>query len=152
LIGADGKQVGVVSKDEALSMADDLKLDLVEISPNADPPVCKIMDYNKYVFQNNKRSTASKNKQKRVHIKKLRVRPGIEEGDYQVKLRNLTRFLKDGDKVEISVRFKGREMSHKELGLELIQRIRSDLQEHAEVEREPQLQDRQLIMILVPKK
>lgn len=152
MIGADGKQVGVVSKDEALSMADDLKLDLVEISPNADPPVCKIMDYNKYVFQNNKRSTASKNKQKRVHIKKLRVRPGIEEGDYQVKLRNLTRFLKDGDKVEISVRFKGREMSHKELGLELIQRIRSDLQEHAEVEREPQLQDRQLIMILVPKK
>ena len=152
LIDEAGEQLGIVAKEQALQGAFDADLDLVEIAPNANPPVCKIMNYGKYLFQENKKLAASKKKQKRIHVKKLRIRPGIEEGDYQVKLRNLIRFLENEDKVEISLRFRGREVTHKEIGLQLLQRMQLDLESYAEVEREPQLQDRQLMMVLVPKK
>lgn len=152
LVDEDGGQLGIKSRDEALQLAMDAALDLVEVSPNADPPVCKIMDYNKHLYQLNKKQVLAKKKQRRIQVKKLRVRPTIEEGDYQVKLRNLTRFLQEGDKVEISLRFRGREMMHSELGIELLQRIKQDLLEYADVEREPRLEGRQVMMVLAPKK
>lgn len=152
LIGEEGEQIGVVSIREALAKAAEVDLDLVEIVPAANPPVCKIMNHGKYLFQLNKKQSQGKKKQKQ-QVKKLRIRPGIEEGDYQVKLRNLTRFLTEGDRVEITLRFRGREMMHKELGLQLMRRICSDLTEHADVEREPKFEGhQQVMMILVPKK
>lgn len=127
-------------------------MDLVEISPNADPPVCKVMDYGKYSFELNKKLQAAKKKQKQIQIKEIKFRPGTEEGDYQVKLRNLTKFLNDGDKTKITVRFKGREMSHRELGMDLLKRIETDLEEIAAVEQFPKLEGRQMIMVMGPKK
>ena len=142
-----------MSLQEAFQKAAEVSLDLVEISPNADPPVCKIMDHGKYIFLASKKKTASKKKQKRTHVKHIRLRPGIEEGDYQVKLRNLMRFLEEGDKVEISLRFRGREMTHKELGMKVLQRVQSDVQDYADIERAPVFEGgKQIIMILVPKK
>jgi len=135
-----------------LEKAAAVSLDLVEISPNADPVVCKIMDYGKFIFNTQKKQTASKKKQKRTQIKKLRLRPGIEEGDYQVKLRNLTRFLDDGCKVEISLRFRGREMAHQDVAMTLMKRLSEDLKEIADIEREPTLESRQIFMVLAPKK
>jgi len=152
LIGAEGEQVGVVSVTEALQKAYDADLDLVEISPNADPPVCKIMDYGKYQFEQSKKLQAAKKKQKQIQIKEIKFRPGTEEGDYQVKLRNLTKFLNDGDKTKITVRFKGREMSHRELGMDLLKRIEADLEEIAAVEQFPKLEGRQMVMVMGPKK
>jgi translation initiation factor IF-3 len=127
-------------------------MDLVEISPNADPPVCKVMDYGKYSFELNKKLQAAKKKQKQIQIKEIKFRPGTEEGDYQVKLRNLMKFLNEGDKTKITVRFKGREMSHRELGMDLLKRIETDLEEVAAVEQFPKLEGRQMIMIMGPKK
>ena len=127
-------------------------MDLVEISPNADPPVCKVMDYGKYSFELNKKLQAAKKKQKQIQIKEIKFRPGTEEGDYQVKLRNLTKFLNEGDKTKITVRFKGREMSHRELGMDLLKRIETDLEEIAAVEQFPKLEGRQMIMVMGPKK
>jgi translation initiation factor IF-3 len=127
-------------------------MDLVEISPNADPPVCKVMDYGKYSFELNKKLQAAKKKQKQIQIKEIKFRPGTEEGDYQVKLRNLIKFLNDGDKTKITVRFKGREMSHRELGMDLLKRIETDLEEVAAVEQFPKLEGRQMIMVMGPKK
>jgi len=127
-------------------------MDLVEISPNADPPVCKVMDYGKYSFELNKKLQAAKKKQKQIQIKEIKFRPGTEEGDYQVKLRNLIKFLNEGDKTKITVRFKGREMSHRELGMDLLKRIETDLEEVAAVEQFPKLEGRQMIMIMGPKK
>lgn len=127
-------------------------MDLVEISPNADPPVCKVMDYGKYQFELNKKLQAAKKKQKQIQIKEIKFRPGTEEGDYQVKLRNLMKFLNDGDKTKITVRFKGREMSHRELGMDLLKRIETDLEELAAVEQFPKLEGRQMIMVMGPKK
>ena len=152
MIDEEGGQAGIVSREEALQRAMEAGLDLVEISPNAEPPVCKIMDHGKFLFQQNKKLTQAKKKQKRIQVKKLRIRPTIETGDYQVKLRNLIRFIQDGDKVEISLRFRGREMTHKEIGLELLQRLKLDASEVADIEREPTFEGRQMIMILVPKK
>jgi len=152
LIGAEGEQVGVVSITEALQTAYDANLDLVEISPNADPPVCKIMDYGKYQFEQNKKLQAAKKKQKQIQIKEIKFRPGTEEGDYQVKLRNLSKFLNDGDKTKITVRFKGRELSHRELGMDLLKRIEADLDEIAAVEQFPKLEGRQMVMVMGPKK
>jgi translation initiation factor IF-3 len=152
LIGADGTQIGVVSVQDALREATSASLDLVEISPNADPPVCKIMDYSKHIFQLRKKQGAAKKKQKRVQVKKLRIGLSIEEGDYQVKLRNLIRFLQDGDKVEINLRFRGREIAHKELGMQLLQRLQADVAEYADIEREPKFEGRQMMMVVVPKK
>ncbi len=152
MIDEEGGQAGIVSREEALQRAMEAGLDLVEISPNAEPPVCKIMDHGKFLFQQNKKLTQAKKKQKRIQVKKLRIRPTIETGDYQVKLRNLIRFIQEGDKVEISLRFRGREMTHKEIGLELLQRLKLDASEVADIEREPTFEGRQMIMILVPKK
>ncbi|PPD35482.1 MAG: translation initiation factor IF-3 [Methylomonas sp.] len=152
LIGAEGEQVGVVSINEALQLAYDANMDLVEISPNADPPVCKVMDYGKYQFELNKKLQAAKKKQKQIQIKEIKFRPGTEEGDYQVKLRNLIKFLNEGDKTKITVRFKGRELSHRELGMDLLKRIETDLEEVALVEQFPKLEGRQMVMVMGPKK
>ena len=152
LINEDGSQAGIVSREEALQIAKDAGIDLVEISPNAEPPVCKIMDHGKFIFQQTKKLAQAKKKQKRTQVKKIRIRPMIEEGDYQVKLRNLIRFIEDGDKVEISLRFKGREMMHKELGMTLLKRLKTDAGEYADVEREPVFEGRQMFVVLIPKK
>ncbi|TPQ26548.1 translation initiation factor IF-3 [Methylomonas sp. EFPC3] len=152
VIGAEGEQVGVVSINEALQLAYDANLDLVEISPNADPPVCKIMDFGKYQFEQNKKLQAAKKKQKQIQIKEIKFRPGTEEGDYQVKLRSLIKFLNEGDKTKITVRFKGRELTHRELGMDLLKRIETDLEELAAVEQFPKLEGRQMVMVMGPKK
>ncbi len=127
-------------------------LDLVEIVPNAEPPVCRIMDYGKFVFEQKKQKQAAKKKQKQVQIKEIKFRPGTGEGDYQVKLRNLIRFLKDGDKTKVTMRFRGREHAHRELGLELLRRVEADLAEYGEVEQQPQMEGRQMVMVLRPLK
>ena len=152
LIDVDGKQVGIVSIEEALRAADAAKLDLVEIVPNVEPPVCRIMDYGKFVFEAKKQKQAAKKKQKQVQIKEIKFRPGTDIGDYQVKLRNLIRFLNDGDKTKVTMRFRGREHAHRELGLEVLKRIESDLAELGQVEQHPQMEGRQMVMVLAPKK
>lgn len=152
LIDADGKQLGIVSTREAKQIAFDADLDLVEISPAADPPVCRVMDYGKYRFEQSKKLAAAKKKQKQIHVKEVKFRPGTDDGDYQVKLRNLMRFLADGDKAKVTVRFRGRELSHKELGMDLLKRIETDLAEQAMVEQFPKMEGRQMSMTLAPKK
>ena len=152
LIGADGEQVGIVSIDEALRVAEEAKLDLVEISADAVPPVCRIMDYGKHLFEKKKQVAAAKKNQKQIQVKEVKFRPGTEEGDYQVKLRNLVRFLSDGDRAKVSLRFRGREMAHQELGMELLKRVEGDLAEYGSVEQHPKMEGRQLIMVIAPKK
>ncbi|MDY0250895.1 MAG: translation initiation factor IF-3 [Pseudomonas sp.] len=152
LIGAEGEQIGIVSIDEALAAADEAKLDLVEISADAEPPVCRIMDYGKHLFEKKKQVAAAKKNQKQIQIKEIKFRPGTEDGDYQVKLRNLIRFLEDGDKAKVSLRFRGREMAHQELGMDLLKRVEGDLAEYGTVEQHPKMEGRQLIMVLAPKK
>ncbi|GMQ54834.1 translation initiation factor IF-3 [Halopseudomonas aestusnigri] len=152
LIGADGEQIGIVSIQEALSAAEEVKLDLVEISPDAAPPVCRIMDYGKHIFEKKKQQAAARKNQKQIQIKEIKFRPGTEEGDYQVKLRNLIRFLSDGDKAKVSLRFRGREMAHQELGMELLKRVETDLAEYGTVEQHPKMEGRQLMMVIAPKK
>ncbi|MFC0708663.1 translation initiation factor IF-3 [Azorhizophilus paspali] len=152
LIGVDGEQIGIVSIDEALRVAEEAKLDLVEISADAVPPVCRIMDYGKHLFEKKKQVAAAKKNQKQVQIKEIKFRPGTEEGDYQVKLRNLVRFLNEGDKAKVSLRFRGREMAHQELGMELLKRVENDLAEFGTVEQHPKLEGRQLMMVIAPKK
>ena len=127
-------------------------MDLVEVSPNADPPVCKVMDYGKYQFEQNKKLQAAKKKQKQIQIKEIKFRPGTEEGDYQVKLRSLTKFLEEGNKTKITVRFRGREMAHREIGMELLKRIEKDLEELALVEQFPKFEGRQMVMVMAPRK
>lgn len=152
LIGADGEQVGIVSIDEALRIAEETKLDLVEIAADAIPPVCRVMDYGKHLFEKKKQVAAAKKNQKQVQVKEIKFRPGTEEGDYQVKLRNLVRFLNEGDRAKVSLRFRGREMAHQELGLELLKRVEADLAEYGTVEQQPKLEGRQLMMVIAPKK
>ncbi|ESQ99583.1 translation initiation factor IF-3 [Stutzerimonas chloritidismutans AW-1] len=152
LIGADGEQIGIVSIDEALQVAEEAKLDLVEISADANPPVCRIMDYGKHLFEKKKQVAAAKKNQKQIQVKEVKFRPGTEEGDYQVKLRNLVRFLSDGDRAKVSLRFRGREMAHQELGMELLKRVENDLAEYGSVEQHPKMEGRQLIMVIAPKK
>ncbi len=152
MIGADGQQLGIVSSREAKQIAYEAELDLVEISPSAEPPVCRVMDYGKYRFEQSKKLQAAKKKQKQIHIKEIKFRPGTDEGDYQIKLRSLVRFLEDGDKAKITVRFRGRELSHRELGMDLLKRIETDLQEHAIVEQFPKMEGKQLSMTLAPKR
>ncbi len=127
-------------------------MDLVEIAPQAEPPVCRIMDYGKYLFEESKKRQAAKKKQKQIQIKEVKFRPGTEEGDYQVKLRNLMRFLAEGDKTKVSLRFRGRELAHQEIGLKLLERVRDDLAEYGTVEQHPQREGRQMVMVLTPKK
>ncbi|OOZ34964.1 translation initiation factor IF-3 [Solemya velesiana gill symbiont] len=152
MIGADGEQVGIVSIDEAMDVADEAGLDLVEIVPNAEPPVCRVMDFGKFIFEQKKQKSAAKKKQKQVHIKEVKFRPGTGEGDYQVKLRNLIRFLQDRDKTKVTMRFRGREHAHRELGLEMLERVERDLAELGEVEQKPAMEGRQMVMVLRPKK
>ena len=152
LIGADGEQIGIVSIDEALRVAEEAKLDLVEISADAVPPVCRIMDYGKHLFEKKKQVAAAKKNQKQIQVKEIKFRPGREEGDYQVKLRNLIRFLSEGDRAKVSLRFRGREMAHQELGMELLKRVETDLTEYGSVEQHPKMEGRQLIMVIAPKK
>ena len=152
VIGAEGEQIGILSIRQALESAAESGLDLVEVAPNSDPPVCRIMDYGKFVFELNKKAQSAKRKQKQIHVKEVKFRPGTEEGDYQVKLRNLIRFLTTGDKTKVTLRFRGREMVHKELGAELLQRVQKDLEEYGAVEQSPQLEGRQMVMIISPKK
>ena len=149
---AEGEQVGVLSLKDALMKAEEVGLDLVEVSPNAKPPVCRIMDYGKYIYQQKKRAATAKKKQHVMQVKIIQFRPGTEEGDYQVKLRNLIRFLEAGDKTRILVRFRGREMSHREIGLELLSRLERDLAEYGQVEQHPKLEGRQLMMVVAPKR
>ncbi|QBB72586.1 translation initiation factor IF-3 [Pseudolysobacter antarcticus] len=152
VIDAEGEQAGVMTRDEALSMAQELGLDLVEIQPTADPPVCRIMDFGKFKFEQQKKAHAAKKKQKQVEIKELKFRPSTEDGDYDVKMRNLKRFLEEGDKVKITIRFKGREMAHTELGELMVKRIQADILEDAVIESYPRLEGRQMVMMIAPKK
>ena len=152
LIDSAGEQRGVMALADALEIAKGESLDLVEVSPNIQPPVCRIMDFGKYLFEQNKKSQSARRKQKQVHVKEIKFRPGTDEGDYQIKLRKLTEFLEIGDKTKVTLRFRGREMAHKELGAQLLARVRDDLEELAVVEQMPQLEGRQMIMILAPKK
>jgi len=152
VIGAEGEQLGIISLTEAKQLAADAGMDLVEISPNADPPVCKIMDYGKFLFEQNKKQQAAKKKQKQIQVKEIKFRPGTEEGDYQVKLRNLTKFLNEGNKTKITIRFRGREMSHREIGMELLKRVEKDLEDIAVVEQFPKMEGRQMVMVMGPKK
>ena len=149
---AEGEQAGVLTRDEALAMAQEAGLDLVEIPPTADPPVCRIMDFGKFKFEQQKKAHAAKRKTKQVEIKELKFRPSTEDGDYNVKLRNLRRFLEEGDKVKIIVRFKGREMAHTELGEAMVKRIQADVVEEAVVESFPRFEGRQMVMMIAPKK
>ena len=144
--------VGVLSRDEALALAEESGLDLVEIQPTADPPVCRIMDYGKFKFELQKKASAAKKKQKIVEIKELKFRPTTDDGDYNIKLRNLRRFLEEGDKVKVNIRFKGREMSHQELGLQMAARIEADLADEVVIEQRPRLEGRQMIMMIAPKR
>ena len=152
LIGSDGRQVGIVPREDALGEAKRHGLDLVLIAPDAEPPVVKVMDYGKHIFDQKKAKAAQRKRQKQIHVKEVKFRPGTEERDYQIKLRNLTRFLDDGDKAKVSLRFKGREMAHPELGTTLLKRIEGDLDELASVETEPRFEGRQMTMVLAPKK
>ncbi len=144
--------IGVLTREQALEMATSQALDLVEVSPNAEPPVCRILDFGKFLFEQNKKAHAAKRKQKQIQVKEVKFRPGTEEGDYQVKLRNLTRFLTEGDKAKITLRYRGREMAHQELGFKLLQRVQQDLLECGVVEQMPRLEGRQLVMIVSPKR
>jgi translation initiation factor IF-3 len=152
LISSDGEQAGIVSIDEALRQAKEASLDLVEIQPNAEPPVCRIMDYGKHVFEQKKQQQAAKKKQKIVHVKEIKFRPATDEGDYKIKLRNLIKFLEAGDKAKITMRFRGREHAHRELGFEFLQRVEKDLEEYAVVEQKPAMEGRQMVMVMAPRK
>ncbi len=152
LIDADGNQMGIVSVREALSAAEESGYDLVEISPTANPPVCRIMDYGKFLFELNKKQAEARKKQKQIQIKELKFRPTTEDGDYQVKLRNLLRFLNNGDKVKITLRFRGREVAHQELGMKIFERLQQDTAEFAVIEQHAKREGRQLFMVLAPKK
>ena len=152
VIGSDGEQIGIMDTKEAMDKAYEEDLDLVEIVPNAEPPVCRIMDHGKYLFEENKKKHAAKKKQKQVHVKEVKFRPGTDIGDYEVKLRNLKRFLKHGDRVKVTLRFRGREMAHQELGAQLLKRVEADLEDLGTVEQFPKMEGRQMVMVMAPKK
>jgi translation initiation factor IF-3 len=152
VIGADGEQVGILERDEALAMAQDAGLDLVEIQPTAEPPVCRIMDFGKFKFEQQKKAAAARKKSKQVEIKELKFRPTTDVGDYNIKLRNMVRFLEEGDKVKVNIRFRGREMSHQELGIELARRIQNDIAETGVVDQFPRMEGRQMTMMISPRK
>jgi translation initiation factor IF-3 len=152
LVGLEGDQLGIVSIVDAMRLAEEAEVDLVEIAPTAVPPVCRIMDYGKFKYQEQKRAHEAKLKQKQIQVKEIKFRPGTDEGDYLIKLRNLTRFLTEGDKTKITLRFRGREMAHQELGMALLKRVEADLAQLGQVEQWPKLEGRQMVMILAPKK
>jgi translation initiation factor IF-3 len=152
VIAADGSQAGVMSRYDALQMALAAELDLVEVSPTAEPPVVRIMDYGKFLFEQNKKAHSAKRKQKQIQVKEVKFRPGTGEADYQIKLRNLTRFLTEGDKAKVTLRFRGREMVHQDIGRKLLERVSNDLAPHAVVEQNPLMEGKQMVMVFAPKK
>lgn len=152
LQGVEGEQLGIVSIRAALQMAEEAGVDLVEIAPTAKPPVCRIMDYGKFKYQEQKRAHEAKLKQKQVQVKEIKLRPGTDENDYQIKLRNMTRFLEEGDKVKVTLRFRGREMAHQEFGMRQLERIKADVDAIGAVEQMPKMEGRQMIMIIAPAK
>lgn len=152
LIGIEGEQLGIVKTSEALRLAEEGGVDLVEIAPQAVPPVAKLMDYGKFRYQEQKKAAEAKSKQKQVQIKEIKFRPGTDDGDYNVKLRNLTRFLEDGDKCKVTLRFRGREMAHQDIGARLLERVRTDLDEFGVVEQMPKMEGRQMVMMIAPRK
>ena len=151
-MGVEGEAIGIVKIEDAMKMAEDAEIDLVEIAPTAKPPVCRLMDYGKFKYRESKKAHEAKLKQKQIQVKEVKFRPGTDEGDYKIKVRNLTRFLTEGDKTKVTLRFRGREMAHQELGMQLLKRVEADLKEVGVVEQWPKLEGRQMIMILGPKK
>ena len=152
LIGKDGEQIGIVPVQEALRLSEEAESDLVEIVPNSEPPVCRIINYGKYLFEQTKKKQAAKKKQKQIQIKEVKFRPSTEIGDYQVKIRNVTRFLTNGDKVKVTLRFRGREMVHQKLGAQMLERIETDLKDYGVVEQHAKLEGRQMVMLFAPKR
>ena len=152
LVGIEGEPIGIVSIADAMRLAEENEIDLVEIAPTAKPPVCRLMDYGKFKYRESKKAHEAKLKQKQIQVKEVKFRPGTDEGDYKIKVRNLTRFLTEGDKTKVTLRFRGREMAHQELGMQLLKRVEADLKEVGVVEQWPKLEGRQMIMILGPKK
>ena len=148
----DGEALGVMGLAEAMTLAEQAEIDLVEIAPQAKPPVCRLMDFGKFKYRESKKKHEAKLKQKQIHVKEVKFRPGTDEGDYQVKLRNLIRFLEEGDKTKVTLRFRGREVTHQELGLRLLKRVEADLTEFGVVEQFPKMEGRQMVMVLSPKK
>lgn len=152
MVGPEGEPIGIVSLQQALAQAEEAELDLVEIAPMAKPPVCRLMDYGKFKYRESKKQHEARLKQKQVQVKEVKFRPGTDDGDYNVKLRNLIRFLGDGDKAKVTLRFRGREITHQELGMALLKRVEADLLEHAVVEQFPKMEGRQMVMVLAPSK
>jgi len=152
LIGKEGEQLGVVEVSEALAIAEKEDTDLVEIAPNGVPPVCRLMDYGKFRYNQQKRRNESRTKQKQIQVKEIKFRPGTDEADYQIKLKNLIRFLEDGDKVKVTLRFRGREMTHQEFGARILERVRDDLEDYGQLEQFPKMEGRQMVMVMGPKK
>ena len=152
LVGAEGEQIGIVTSEEALAKAKALSLDLVEIAPQGEPPVCRIMDFGKHLFEERKKRAEAKKKQKQSQVKEIKFRPTTDIGDYKVKLKNLIRFLEDGDKAKVTLRFRGREMSHQDIGMNLMMRIKEDLEPFGALEQEPKLEGKQMVMVFGPKK
>ncbi|MBI2960596.1 MAG: translation initiation factor IF-3 [Betaproteobacteria bacterium] len=152
LVGQNGEQLGIVPIGEAIRMAEEAEVDLVEIAPLAQPPVCKLMDFGKFKYREAKKAHEAKQKQKQIQVKEVKFRPGTDEGDYKIKLRNLVKFLEEGDKTKVTLRYRGREMAHQEFGVRLIERVKADLEPYAVVEQYPKMEGRQLIMVLAPKK
>jgi len=151
LIGAEGEQIGVVTRDDALDRAANLGLDLVIVADNADPPVCKIMDYGKFKYEDQKKKNEARKKQKTIDVKEIKLRPNIDSHDYDVKMRSMLKFLGEGDKVKVTMRFRGREMAHQNLGLDVLHRVRDDLEELSKIEQFPKMEGRQMVMVLSPK-
>lgn len=152
LIGADNEQLGIVRREEALRIAQEASLDLVEVAPDANPPVCRLMDYGKFKYRESKKAHEAKLKQKQIQVKEIKIRPATDEGDYQIKLKNLFRFLEEGDKVKVTLRFRGREMAHQELGRAVLERIEQDIEGKGIIEQRPKLEGRQMVMVVAPDK
>jgi translation initiation factor IF-3 len=152
LINAEGEQAGILDLEDAIAKAAEVSLDLVEVSPNAEPPVCRIMDFGKYLFEQKKKTQAGKTKSKQVHVKEIMFRPGTDIGDYNIKLKKLIHFLTEGDRAKITLRYRGREMAHQELGVKLLKRVEKDLEDYGIVEQFPKMEGRQLVMVMTPKK
>ena len=151
LIGIEGEPIGIVKIEEAMRLAEEKEIDLVEIAPTAKPPVCRLMDYGKFKYRESKKAHEAKLKQKQIQVKEVKFRPGTDEGDYKIKVRNLTRFLTEGDKTKVTLRFRGREMAHQELGYQLLNRVKDDTTKIAKVEQEPRFEGRQVVMVLAPR-
>jgi translation initiation factor IF-3 len=151
LVGADGEMIGVVSLREGLVMAEEAGLDLVEVSPNADPPVCKILDFGKFKYESQKKKAEARKKQKVIEIKEVKLRPNIDDNDYNVKMRNMRKFIEEGDKVKVTLRFRGRELAHQDLGVKVLERVRADLDDLGKIEQMPKMEGRQMVMVIAPR-